>query len=272
MTFDTACSRLRLGGSISGSVLSGGTVIDAGGIAISTRSGMYGFSGYKGQNPQLLGSDGQFYRERKPVRAKTLTLNFRAYGRDATGTVTTSVGEHLEANMDDIMELIAGAGEQVILERDMENGDIRWIQIQPLVESQFIEGAFFNQAMGSYDFPVICSAAYPYWQSEELKSKLLDPGGSPDTVVQVGNARISNATYTFPGASILTNTDNGDILEVNAACLVDVGQRQISNGGSPTPGRLEPPNRLHWMWLGAGTTNVTIVTNQCTVSYRDHWH
>jgi len=270
--FDAACSRLRLGGSISGSVLSGGTVIDSGGIAISTRSGMYGFSGYKGQNPQLIGSDGQYHRTRKPIRAKTLTLNLRAYGRDATGVVTTSVGEHLEANMDEILQLIAGAGEQVILERDMEDGSTRWIRIQPLVEALFVEGAFFNPSMGSYDFPVICTAAYPFWQSETEHSEVIAVGS--DTIPNLGNARIGNAKYTFAGAGSFTNDDNGDKLVATAACLVDVGLRQISNAGSPTPGRLDPPNRSHWIWLSddGGTTNVTVTGSQVTVEYRDHWH
>ena len=270
MTFDAACSRLRLGGSISGSTLSGGTVIDAGGIAISTRSGMYGFSGYKGQNPQLIGTDGQYHRTLKPVRAKTITLNFRAYGRDATGVVTTSVGEHLEANMDEILALIAGAGEQVILERDMEDGSTRWIRVQPLVETLFQEGAFFNDYMGSYDLPVVCTAAYPFWQSETENTEVIAVGS--DTIVNDGNARIANAKLSFAGAGTFTNDDNDDELEANAACLVDVGTRQISNGGSPTPGRLEPPNRAHWLWLNAGTTNVTVTGSAVTVTYRDHWH
>jgi len=268
--FNAACSRLRLGGSISGSTLSGGTLIDTGGIAVSSRSGLYGFSGYRGSNPQLLGSDGQYHRSGKPVRAKTLTVNLRAYGRDATGTVVSSVGQHLETNMDDILELIAGAGEQVILERDMEDGSTRWIKVQPLVESLFSEGAYFNSSMAAYELPVIFTAAYPYWQSETLHSDVIAVGS--DTIVNAGNARISNATYLFAGAGTFTNDDDGDVLTATDACLVDVGTRQISNGGSPTPGRMDPPNRDWWMRLRPGTTNVTVTGSQVTVGYRDHWH
>ena len=218
----------------------------------------------------LLGSDGDYHRTGKAIRAKTITLNLRAYGRDATGIVTTSVGEHLEANIDDILELIAGAGEQVILEMDMADGSTRWIKIQPLVESQFQEGAYFNPSMGSYDFPLIVSAAYPMWQSEAEHTQIVTPGA--DTIVNAGNARISNAVYALAGAGTFTNDDDGDVLTATAAVTVDVGTRQISNGGSPTPGRLDPPNKLWWFRLRAGTTNVTAATVNTTVTYRDHWN
>lgn len=270
MAFDTACSRLRLGGTISGSTLTGGTVIDAAGIAISSWDGLLSFPGFRGLNPQLLGSDGQYHRNDKPYRAKTLTLNFVAYGRDATGLVTSSVGEHLEANLEDIMELVAGSGEQAILERDMEDGSTRWIQIQALNPATIVRGPLFGTGMGSYSLPVIATAAYPFWQSETRHSDVITPGA--DTIVNAGNARISNAELVFAGAGSITNDDTGDVLTATAACTVDVGLRQISNGGSPTPGRLDPPNRDWWFRLQKGTTNVTVATSNVTVNYRDHWH
>lgn len=271
MTFDSACSRLRLGGSISGSTLSGGTVIDAGGIAISTWDGMLGFPGFRGVNLPLLGSDGEYHRTGKPYNARIVTLNFRAYGRDATATVTSSVREHLEANMDDILELIAGAGEQAILERDMADGSTRWIRIQPLAAAQYITAPFFNNAMGSYDLPVIASAAYPFWQSETETTTVIPIGAG--AIPNLGNARIANGKFTFAGAGSITNNTNGDALVATAACLVDVGTRQISNGGSPTPGRLDPPNRDHWFHTnnGGGSSAVTVAGAQVTVVTRDHW-
>lgn len=269
-TFDTSCSRLRLGGTISGSTLTGGTTIDAGGIAISSWDGLLAFPGFRGLNPQLLGSDGEYHRENKPYRAKTMTLNFVAYGRDATATVTTSVREHLEANLDDIMELIAGGGEQAILERDMADGTTRWIKIQTLAAAGIVRGPLFGNGMGSYALPVVVTAAYPFWQSETLNTQVITPGA--DTVVNDGNARISNAELVFAGAGSITNNDTGDVLTATAACTVDVGTRQISNAGSPTPGRLDPPNRDWWFRFQKGTTNVTVATSNVTVNYRDHWH
>lgn len=270
MTFPTTCSRLRLGGSISGSVLSGGTTIDAGGIAIQTWDGLLQFPGMRGTNLTLLGSDGEYHRENKPYLAKTMTLNFVAYGRDATATVTSDVWTHLESNLDSIMELIAGAGEQAILERDMEDGTTRWIKIQPLVGAVYTRGPLFDNSMGSYRLPVVVTAAYPFWQSETLHSQVVAVGA--DTIVNAGNARISNAIYTFSGAGTFTNSDDSYDLVATAACTVDCGTRQISNAGSPTPGRLDPPDREWWMRLGPGTTNVAVAANAVTVQYRDHWH
>ena len=271
MVFDASCSRLRLGGTISGSTLSGGTVIDAGGIAITSQSGLYQFPGFRGLNPQLLGSDGQFHRTRKPYRAKQIVLNFRAYGRDATGTVTTTKREHLEANLEDIFELIAGDGEQAILERDMADGTIRWIQIQTLQAAAFAQSSFFNNEMGAYDLPVFATAAYPFWQSE-LQTTQVIPAGA-DTIVNLGNARISNLNLAFAGAGSFTNDDDGDVVTATAAVTVDVGNKTISNGGAPTPGRMDPPNREgDWFRVGPGTTNVTAAGTTVTAIWRSHWH
>ena len=231
---------------------------------------MFQFSGYRGANPQLLGTDGQFHRTNKPLRAKPITLNFRGYGRDATGIVTSSVREHLEVNMDGIFELIAAAGEQAILERDMADGTTRWIRIQIMQGVAFSEGPFFNNEMGSYDLPVFALAAYPFWQSETQHTQVVTPGA--DTIVNAGNARISNGSYAIAGAGSFTNDDDGDVLTATAAVTIDVGAKTISNGGSPTPGRMDPPNRDFWFRLGPGTTNVTAATVNTTVVYRDHWH
>jgi len=268
--FNAACSRLRLGGGIAGSVLSGGTTIDTGGIAISSWAGMLGFSGYSGFDSALIATDGQYHRTGKAVRAKTVVLNFRAYGRDATGVVTTSIGEHLDANLDAILELVAAGGEQAILERDMTDGSTRWIRLQAQAAGSITPGPLFGNAMGSYDLPFVMTAAYPYWQSETLHSQVVTPGA--DTIVNAGNARISNATLTFAGAGSFTNDDTGDVLTTTAACIVDIGERSITAGGVPTPGRLAAPAADYWFRLGAGTTNVTGAVANVTVGWRDHWH
>lgn len=270
MVFDTTCSRLRLGGSISGSVLTGGTIIDAAGIAITSQSGLFQFPGFRGLNPQLLGSDGAFHRTGKAVRPKVITLNFRAYGRDATGIVTTTKREHLEANLDSIFSLIAGAGERAILERDMADGTTRWIYIQVLNPASYIRAPFFNSEMGAYDLPVIATAHYPFWQSEVQTTTVIPAGAG--TIVNAGNARISNMSLAFAAAGSITNDPDGDVVTATAAVTVDVGEKTISNGGAPTPGRVSPFNREHWFRTGAGSVAVTVATTTVTAIYRSHWH
>jgi len=269
MVFDATCSRLRLGGSISGSVLSGGTTIDAGGIAISTQSGLYQFPGYRGSNPALLGSDGTFHRTGKPYRAKSMVLNFRAYTRDATGTVTTTKREHLEANLEDIFTLIAGSGERALLERDMADGTTRWIEIQAEAAA-FVESPIFNKDIGAYDLPVLCAANYPFWQSEAQTTTAIT--GAADNIVNLGNARISNGSYAFSAAATLTNNTGGEVLTATAAVTIDVGTRTISNAGSPTPGRMDPPSDEFWYRPGPGTTSHTASAGTVTAIWRSHWH
>lgn len=278
MAFDATCSRLRMGGTLAGSVISGGTVIDAGGIAIETYSGIWGIPGRRGADSPLLNVDGERFAPGKPYRARDLTLNFVAYDTDATGVITLSDGrrEHLEFNRDAILGLLTAGSGRVILEQDVADGTgppisvlTRFIEIEVLTAAEFSQGPIFDTGSGSYRIPVFVHAAYPMWQSEVLTTAV-----APATIVNAGNGRISNTVINATGAGTMTHDDGDEqgpySLITNAACDIDIGRQRVTLAGVLADNLMDPPERDFWMRFEGGITNVT-VPGGWTVQYRDHF-
>ena len=134
----------------------------------------------------------------------------------------------------------------------------------------FVVGHSVKHDIGAYDLPVLCAANYPFWQSEAQTTTAIT--GAADNIVNLGNARISNGSYAFSAAATLTNNTGGEVLTATAAVTIDVGTRTISNAGSPTPGRMDPPSDQFWYRPGPGTTSHTASAGTVTAIWRSHWH
>lgn len=264
------CDRIRFGGTISGSTLSGGTLVESQAIALTTWSGLLGHPGYRGTNSVTLGRDGSSHRA-KPYRERMFTLSVAAWNRDSVGTITAPGGkcEELDDNQDTLLGLIDGNGGQFIIEQDMTDGTTRWIRAEVSAGAYYVDGPVFGESFAARTLFVPLVSAYPFWQSETLNSDTLS--GS-DSLVNAGNGRISNAVLTFAGDGTLTNSDNGQTLTVagsSAAVTVDVYAQTVTMSGSPADNVLTPGDS-QWMTFSAGTTSVT-TTVSVGVSYRDHW-
>ena len=265
-----ACDRVRFGGTISGSTLSGGTVVESQAIGLTTWGGLLGHPGFRGFNAQTLGRDGSIHRD-KPYAPRLMTLSVAAWNRDAVGTITAAGGaaEELDDNQDTLLGLIDGNGGEFIAEVDMTDGTTRWIRLAVSGPASFVDGPLFGAVHAARTLLVPLIAAYPMWQSETLYSDTLS---GADTLTNLGNGRISNAVLTFSGDGTLTNTDNGDALTVagsTAAVTVDVAAQTVLMGGTAADNVLTPATP-EWMRFKGGTTNVT-ATVSVGVSYRDHW-
>lgn len=263
------CSRIRVGGTITGSTLSGGTVIESQAIGLESWDGLYGIPGFKGTDWAQYGQSGLAYRPRKKTAPRYLTLTVNAWDRGADGTITAPGGrcEELADNIDTLTGLFYAAGEQFILERDQPDGTTRWIRAQLSAPAVALRGAMFGSAHSSYTFtlPLVC--AYPWWQSEAELSTTLS---GADSLVQSGNAPIENAVLVFAGDGTLTA--DGVTLTVagsGAAVTVDVGALTVTEGGSPADNVLTPSSP-DWLIFGPGTT-VTSGTASVGVTYRDSW-
>ena len=262
-----ACDRIRVGGTISGSTLSGGTVIESQAIGLVDWSAIYSHPGFKGQDWQPYGADGFTYRPRKRYNARYMTLSVAAWNRDAAGSITSPDGAcgELADNIDLLMGLFDGEGEQFILERDQPDGTTRWIRGQLAGPATGVPGPLFTEAHAAYTFvlPIVC--AYPFWQSEAEHSTTLS---GADSLVQAGNARIANATLVFAGDGTLTA--DGDTVEVSgsaAAVTVNVGARSVTMSGGPAD-NVFTADQPWWLTFGPGTTT-TSGTASVTVTYRD---
>lgn len=264
-----------MGGTISGSTLSGGTLIETHGRNLVAWDGLMGWAGKRGSNAPILGRDGSRHIGGKPYRERLMTLALVAYNEDDDGLITLGGRmQHLEDNIDTILELLAGDDEQVILERDV--GDLgsgvqaRWIRFEALDPGQFVRGPIFGLDNASYAITLSVIAAYPFWQSEAQVETVVSGAG---IIPNAGNARISNPVLIFSGDGTFENQETGEEIVVAGsagAVTIDVGAGTILEGGLPAARRVTV-NTRHWMRFGRGDTNVTS-TVSVTVRTRDSWH
>lgn len=272
MTYLTSCARLRLGGTISGSTITGGTVIESGGIALVSWDGLLGTPGRDGADQKLIGSDGDYRQPGKPYQSRLITLGLIAYDRDATGSLVTTRREHLETNLDTLLGLLDGNQETVILERDMADGTTRWIELEALDAASFVRGQIFGTQHSGYQLTQFMKAAYPFWQSETEYSQAV---AGAQAITNAGNARISNMKLSYAGDSVLTHVDTGDTLTIAGATVppvvIDVKARTIVENSVNADNLLGAPDKDYWMRWGAGTINLSASAATVTVTWRDHW-
>lgn len=271
------CDRIRFGGSISGSTLSGGTVVEGTALALQDgHAGLIGHPGFRVQDQARLGMDGDWYLPDKSYNSRIMTLSIAAWDRDATGTITAAGGrcEELEDNIDTLLELLDGDGGRFIIERDMTDGTTRWIRAQVSGQVTATTGPVFGESTSAYTLIIPLRCPYPLWQSETQHSQAVS---GADTIVNAGNARIANAILAFSGDGTFTNSDGDEdgasydlvVSGSVATVTVDVGEATVTQSGSSADNLLTP-DKPWWLRLGKGTTNVTS-TVSVTVTYRDHW-
>ena len=137
----TTCNRLRLGGTVSGSTISGGTSIQNDRLFTISPRRTVGASRPARWKPQpslsSTDSSGGQANDRCP---RQITLSVEVMDRDANGLIPTTRGAQWEANMDLLLELVDGNGESVILERDMADGSTRFLECEAITPWAFSDG------------------------------------------------------------------------------------------------------------------------------------
>lgn len=259
-----SCSRLRLGGNITGSALGGGTSIQSDQMFVITLSGLLGHPGRRGANVQVPYLDGALRRPRKRSQVRQLTLSIEVMDRDIDGTIPTTRGEQWEENMDLFMALVDGQGESVILERDMQDGTTRWIEAEPIAPWVFSDG-LRNSSHVSYLGVVPLEAHHPYWQTEQQFTASFGSAFVPP-----GTATLFNQVHSFASAGVLTHVASGTSITCSAGSfpvLVDCGLRRVTVGGADASNRitLSSPD---WIRLPSGATATFTTTATGSTLYR----
>lgn len=264
---DPSCSRIRLGGNITGSSLGGGTSIQSDQMFVITLSGLLGHPGRRGSNVQVPFLDGALRRQRKRSLPRQLTLTVEVMDRDIDGTVPTTRGEQWEENMDLFMALVDGQGESVILERDMSDGTTRWIECEAVAPWAFADG-LRNPNHVSFIGVVPLEAHHPYWQTEQQFTASF---GS--SFVPPGTATLFNQIHSFSSAGTLTHVASGAAIACSAGSfpvLVDCGARRVTVGGADASNRvtLSSPD---WIRLPSGATATFTSTASGSTLYRGQY-
>lgn len=260
----SSCSRLRMGGGITGSSLGGGTSIQSDRMFVITLSGLLGHPGRRGSNVSVPFLDGALRRTGKRSKSRQLTLTIEVMDRDINGEILFTRGEQWEENMDLFMALVDGEGESVILERDMQDGTTRWIECEPLAAWIFNDGLRTKDHV-SYIGVVPLEAHHPYWQSEQ---EFTASFGS--AFVPPGNATLFNQIHSFSSAGTLTYVAQGQSIIVNGGAfpvLVDCGRRRATQGGVDASNRVTL-NSASWIRLPSGSTATFTSSASGSTTYR----
>ena len=273
MALPVECQRLRLGGTVSGSTITGGTLIETPGKNLRLHETYLGIPSKKTSNLAVPWIDGDLARvgssstPGKFYRPRLFTLSIIVYGYDDDGLILTSGQcEEMETNLDEVKGLLSSEA-LITMERDWADGTTRFLQMEQTGEAIDRQGA----VKYSRTLDVPCVAPYPFWQSSTLNTETVDAGGG--TVTNAGNAPIGNLIAVFAGDSVLTHTEYGATLEVSgsaSAVTVDCGARTVTQAGSAADNLLTR-NRAYWIRLPKGGGNFTRSAADVTLSWRDQW-
>lgn len=272
MAYPVACQRIRVGGTVSGSTITGGTVIESGALNLLTWEGLLGVPNRSATNlvnpnrdgaiPRIGGVDrpGKLWRER------FMTLQLVARNRDADGNITTSKDEHLDANLDDIASLFLASDDLVVLERDMADGTTRFIEVEfSGAATPITRGQVFGSSHAAYSMQLPMTAPYPFWQSS-VEQTIAAPGALTNT----GTAPIGNPIITFSAAGSLTHDEHSATITASAACVVDLSRSQarITDGGGRADNLIR---RTKPWWVRFPVGSSTLSGSNFSVAYRQQF-
>lgn len=256
------CDDLRLGGTLSGSGITGGTSINSTALYISDWSEVWGYVGLSGSVAEVAGRPGGYLAGDLLGRPRFLNLNLRVtrWGPSNGGLVEASEAEQLMANTDLFLSLLTTG---VLLEVDMPDLTSRFLRVNPL------DAFNFSQPLKMRDTSVPLVADYPYWQTGGAPDT--DSISGADTVTTGGTAPVYNAVLVFAGDGTLTHADwTLEVVGSSSAVTVDLGARTVTQGGLPAPNLLRRSSR-DFAWFDPGANSVTAAGTTVSVSWRDNW-
>lgn len=260
----TSCNRLRLGGVVSGSAITGGVSIQNDRLFAISLAGLLGHPGRRGANVTVPYLDGQLRRPRKKSLPRFITLTVEVMDRNALGLITGSRGEQWESNMDLLLQLVDGLGESVILERDMADASTRFLECEIIAPFQFFDGVR-SSAHVSYIGAMQLECHHPYWQSEVETTTPIGTSFTPG-----GNATLFNQIFSVATAGNIVHSASADSFIISAGTfpvLIDSGKRQITVAGADASNRVTM-NSASWMRFPSGTLAAFTATATGSVLHR----
>ena len=256
------CDDLRLGGTLSGSGITGGTSINSAALEVVSWSDVYGYPGVAGEVNQVSGRPGGYLSGDLLGRPRFLNLSLRATRSNASGGLTEpTAAEQLVANTDLFLGLLQP---NAYLELDMPDLTTRFLTVTPL-------DAFpISQPKTERTWTVPLIGGWPYWHEGGTQSS--DTVSGADTVTIGGNTSVYDAVLVFAGDGTFTNTTNGWSIQVTGsagAVTVDLGNRTVTEGGNPAANRIRRTDR-DWGWFTVGSNTVTSNVS-VGLTWRNQW-
>lgn len=262
------CDDLRIGGTLSGSGISGGISINGSRFFVSDWTGLLGHVGYDRRLVQVAGRAGGYVvGDGTPdVRIHTLNLGVTRWDETGRGGLTEAdEGNQLQANTDLIQQYLADP-DGFYLERDMADGTTRFVHsyaIDPFPISQ--------RTWRRMSAPLRSDT--PFWRQGGTQSS--DSLSGSDTLTNAGNARLYDAVLTFPstGATLASSALGWSITtaSTSASVVVDLGARTVIRGSTNVDALLTLGGDGTWPYFVPGDNSVTVTGSAIGVTWREPW-
>jgi hypothetical protein len=265
----TPCDDLRLGGTLSGSGITGGVSINGTAYTITDWSTIFGTAGVSSEQSQVFGRPGAILTGDLLGLPYYLDLNLAILDLDTSGTLTEpTLAEQKQANTDVFLALLASQTPQY-LEVDMPDASTRFRRVQNLAPAPI------RQPLELRTIGAPMTDNWPYWH--EGGNESTDTISGADTMVVGGNVNVYDAVLVFAGDGTFTHSGLGWAIQVigsSGAVTVDLGNRTVEEGGNPAPNRIRrtviPNQGRIWGWFTPGNNAVTSSAS-VGVTWRDQY-
>ena len=245
------CDDLRLGGTLSGTGITGGLSINSTAIHVRDWSAVLGHPGISftpfevaGRPGSVLVGDGL-----PPARFLTLNMEITRWGPTSWGLVEPTEEEQLVQNTDDFLTLLANPAGNY-LELTLPDTTLRFVHATALDPASVQQ----TERLRRISVPMHAS---PYWRAGGNQST--DTITGADTIVNGGRVNVYDPVLVFAGDGAFTNSTAGWTLTITGstgAVTVNAGARTVTMGGVPADQVLTFTDR-EWAWFVPGNNSVT---------------
>lgn len=258
---------LRLGGTLSGSGLTGGMSVHNSRISVADWSGIHGSPGYNTRLVRVAGRAGGYpVGDGMPFeRSINLDLLVTRWAATGPGSLTEATsGAQVEANTDTLLGVLADP-DGFYIEEDLDDGSSRFTHGRAVTVVTVRQREWRR-----VNVPVVCE--WPYWSAGGSQST--DTLTGSDTLTVGGNVDVYNPVLEFSGDGTLTHTALGWTITVTgsvSAVTVDLGARTVVQAGVNADS-LMSHNTAYWGRFVPGVNAVTCSgALSVAVTWRDQW-
>lgn len=260
------CDDLRVGGTLSGSGLTGGLSINNTAISVADWSSLFGTVGQTGSLVTVYGRPGSYVAGDRLPRSRLMILSVNVHRKDAEECTPSDLA--LLENTDEFLDVVSRR-DGTYLEVDLPDGSTRFVHVVNIDPGPMVQPSSFRR----FNVPLIAEWGN-WWEGGNQSS---DAVSGADTITVGGNQTIYDAVLTFAGDGTFTHSGLGWAITItgsSGAVIVDLGNRQVTQGGLPATAlmtRVPVANEERvWGWFTEGSNSVTS-TVSVTVTWRDQW-
>lgn len=260
------CNDLRIGGTLSGTGISGGTSINSTALHVEDWAPLFGSPGITGTPFEIAGAPGMMLGGDLLGKPRFPSLVMRVTRWAATGIgslVESDEAEQLQANTDLFLDLASDP--ETYIEVDMPDGTSRFLQVTSLDAGQATD---WRQTR-LLTIPFV--SHHPWWRAGGNQSSDTLTGAN-DTLTVAGRKRIYDAVLTASTDMTVTHNDLGWTLEITGSSnpvTIDCGARPrtvIENSVAAT-NRIRRSSR-DWAYFDPGANDITVSAGNLGVAYR----